>query len=156
MLSDAGKPSISKSDLIVDEGNQTLSGGVGGKQILKQGDTITVDGSSGIVYLGAVPTVPAGQDEDYRIIMRWANKYKKLEVYAAADTFEDVKVKIFPCLRYSFLIILLNATYCRKLANFKLTELAFCALTRYLFDQIGWITREAFCWLRLLRSATTF
>lgn len=91
MLSDAGKPTVSKSDMTVDKGNQTISGGVGGKQLLKQGDTITVDGSSGTIYLGAVPTVPAGQDEDYRIIMRWANKYKKLEVFASADTFEDVK-----------------------------------------------------------------
>jgi pyruvate, orthophosphate dikinase len=92
VMSDSGKPAVSNSDMTVDKGKQMVSGGVGGKQSLKQGDTITVDGASGTIYLGAVPTVPAGQDEDYRVIMRWANKYKKLDVFASADSMDDVKV----------------------------------------------------------------
>ena len=63
-----------------------------GKMKIKRGDIITIDGSTGSIYSGAVPTVPAGEDEDFRTILRWADKYKRLKVFANAETIEDAKV----------------------------------------------------------------
>jgi pyruvate, orthophosphate dikinase len=63
-----------------------------GKIKIKRGEIITIDGSTGFVYNGAVPTIPAGEDEDFRTILRWADKYKRLKVLANAETIEDAKV----------------------------------------------------------------
>jgi hypothetical protein len=44
---------------------------------LHQGDSITIDGSTGTVYMGAMPTIAAGRDEYFQTIMQWADKYKR-------------------------------------------------------------------------------
>ena len=77
---------ISARGMTLDRDNWILKCG---KLEIKQGDIITVDGSSGTVYMGAVPTVPAGQDEDFRLILRWADRYKGMKVMANAETFKD-------------------------------------------------------------------
>eukprot|EP00600_Ochromonadales_sp_CCMP1393_P008438 CAMPEP_0174954150 /NCGR_PEP_ID=MMETSP0004_2-20121128/265_1 /TAXON_ID=420556 /ORGANISM="Ochromonas sp., Strain CCMP1393" /LENGTH=988 /DNA_ID=CAMNT_0016201933 /DNA_START=1859 /DNA_END=4825 /DNA_ORIENTATION=- len=59
--------------------------------MVKQGETITIDGSTGIVYTGEMPTVSVGQDENFLAVMQWADKYKRLHVLANAESPEDVQ-----------------------------------------------------------------
>jgi len=58
---------------------------------LHQGDSITIDGSSGTVYMGGMPTIAAGRDEYFQTIMQWADKYKRMQVFSTATSFEDVQ-----------------------------------------------------------------
>lgn len=56
---------------------------------IKRGDVITIDGSSGNVYVGEVPMVPAGRDEDFKTILRWANKFKSMKVFTNCENLND-------------------------------------------------------------------
>lgn len=56
---------------------------------VKKGDTITLDGSTGEVMLGQVQTVPPQLTGDFKTIMEWVDKYRKLGVRANADTPKD-------------------------------------------------------------------
>lgn len=60
-------------------------------KVLRRGDVITIDGSHGDVFIGEIPTVPAGHDPDYQTLLRWADKYKRMRVLANADTIEEAK-----------------------------------------------------------------
>ncbi len=55
--------------------------------VVKEGDTISVDGASGRVYLGALPTViPNFNDQtDLKQILEWADQIRRLQVWANAD-----------------------------------------------------------------------
>ena len=53
------------------------------------GDTISIDGTSGEVLLGAVPLVEPSLPDEYRRLMRWADGRRRLGVRANADTPED-------------------------------------------------------------------
>jgi pyruvate,orthophosphate dikinase len=57
----------------------------------KKGDILTLDGSTGRVYEGAVPTVPAGLSEEFRDLMSWADGVRTLRVRANADTPLDAR-----------------------------------------------------------------
>lgn len=59
---------------------------------VKEGDIITLDGSTGEVILGQVPTIEATLDDDFETLMRWADKYRKLGVRTNADTPKDAEV----------------------------------------------------------------
>jgi pyruvate,orthophosphate dikinase len=58
---------------------------------LKAGDQITLDGGTGTVYLGAVPTVPASLSGEFGELMVWADKARRLRVRANADTPNDAR-----------------------------------------------------------------
>ncbi len=58
---------------------------VDGKQIRK-GDTITIDGGSGLVYTGEMPLVEHGINAQVATILKWADGYRRLGVRANADT----------------------------------------------------------------------
>jgi len=58
---------------------------------LKAGDLITIDGSAGEVYLGAVPTIAAALSGEFGELMEWADASRKLKVRANADTPLDAK-----------------------------------------------------------------
>jgi len=58
---------------------------------LKKGDFITIDGGTGEVFLGKVPTIEPKMSKEFEILLSWANKIKRLGVYANADTPEDAK-----------------------------------------------------------------
>ena len=62
-----------------------------GDKELKSGDKITIEGSSGKVFLGEVPTKEADLNEDFNTLMEWSNKYKKMHVRTNADTPKDVQ-----------------------------------------------------------------
>jgi len=57
--------------------------------IIKKGEFITIDGGSGEVFLGKVPTIDPEMSEEFKILLSWANEKKRLGVYANADTPED-------------------------------------------------------------------
>jgi pyruvate,orthophosphate dikinase len=56
---------------------------------IKKGEFITIDGGSGEVFLGKVPTIDPEMSEEFKILLSWANEKKRLGVYANADTPED-------------------------------------------------------------------
>jgi pyruvate, orthophosphate dikinase len=62
------------------------------KLTVKQGDYISLDGSSGEVMLGKVPTVEAQLSGNFSIIMKWADETRKLGVRTNADTPHDAQV----------------------------------------------------------------
>ncbi|NLC16797.1 MAG: pyruvate, phosphate dikinase [Clostridiales bacterium] len=57
--------------------------------VFKEGDPISLDGSTGYVYGEAIPTEPASVTGDFATIMEWADKYRALEVRANADSPAD-------------------------------------------------------------------
>jgi pyruvate,orthophosphate dikinase len=60
--------------------------------VVKKGDMITLDGSSGEVMLGAVPTVPVQLTGDFGTLMTWVDKFRTMKVRTNADTPHDSKV----------------------------------------------------------------
>ena len=63
---------------------------LGGKTI-KEGDFISIDGSTGNIYYGAIPTSPAAISGDFSRFMAWADAVRKLKVLANADNPRDAK-----------------------------------------------------------------
>ena len=65
-----------------------------GEKKIKSGAEITIDGSSGNVYLGQVPTVYPEMSESFVTLMKWADKLRRLKVRANAETPNDAKTAI--------------------------------------------------------------
>ncbi len=76
-------------DLTIDyqAGTATSSNGV----VIKRGDLITLDGNTGDVMLGDVPKIEASESDDFRVLLSWADKHRRLRVRANADTREDAE-----------------------------------------------------------------
>jgi pyruvate,orthophosphate dikinase len=60
--------------------------------VVRKGDTITLDGSTGQVMLGAVPTVPPQLTGDFGTLMTWVDTFRTMKVRTNADTPHDSKV----------------------------------------------------------------
>ena len=60
-------------------------------ETIKEGDYISLDGSTGNIYLGKLATVPATISGNFGRIMEWANEFKTLGVRTNADTPRDAK-----------------------------------------------------------------
>jgi len=60
-----------------------------GAHELSEGDTITIDGGSGVVIVGAVELVSPQINEDFETILGWADEHRRLQVRANADNPED-------------------------------------------------------------------
>ncbi|MDE6107303.1 MAG: pyruvate, phosphate dikinase [Oscillospiraceae bacterium] len=75
-------------DIKMDEANKKFE--VAGKTY-HEGDWLSLDGSTGNVYDGAIPTVDATIAGEFGRIMGWADKYRQLEVRTNADTPYDAK-----------------------------------------------------------------
>ena len=58
---------------------------------IREGDPITIDGSSGNVFVGEVPTIKLKIPMEWPILLSWAQKTKRLGVRANADTPDDAK-----------------------------------------------------------------
>ena len=71
-------------DVHEDEKYFTLGG-----HTIHEGDYISLDGSTGKIYLGDVPTVEASISGNFQRIMDWADKYRRLHVRTNADTPSD-------------------------------------------------------------------
>jgi pyruvate,orthophosphate dikinase len=61
---------------------------LGGHKI-KEGEYISLDGSTGKIYLGDIPTVEASISGNFERIMNWADEFRRLKVRTNADTPED-------------------------------------------------------------------
>ncbi len=89
-----GKPCVSGCDAIVI--SDTARRAVIGETTLHEGDVITIDGSTGNVYAGEVPTVEAVFSEDMETLLGWADQVARLKVMANADTPDDAaKGRVF-------------------------------------------------------------
>jgi len=75
-------------DIKMDEENKKFE--LGGK-VFHEGDVISIDGSTGNIYDGAIPTVDATIAGEFGRIMDWADKYRRLKVRTNADTPSDAK-----------------------------------------------------------------
>lgn len=85
-----GKPCVvGCSELKIDYENKKCF--ANGKTIL-EGDAVTIDGSSGDVYLGQIPTIDPKITDDFRTILSWSEKIKKLGIRANADTPEAAEI----------------------------------------------------------------
>ena len=76
------------SEIVMDEANKkfTLAG-----KTFTEGDYISIDGSTGNIYDGIIPTVDATIAGEFGRIMSWADKYRTLKVRTNADTPTDAK-----------------------------------------------------------------
>ena len=63
-----------------------------GDNVVREGDWITIDGSSGEVYLGKVPTIEPELIEEVDILLKWADEVRKLGVRANADVPDDARI----------------------------------------------------------------
>ncbi|MBM4287697.1 MAG: pyruvate, phosphate dikinase [Deltaproteobacteria bacterium] len=79
-----GKPCVSGAEGM--DINYELKEARIGKHIIKENDIVTIDGGAGAVYLGAVPMVDPKVSDDLLVLLKWADKYARLEVWANADT----------------------------------------------------------------------
>ena len=75
-------------DIAMDEENKKFT--LGGKTF-HEGDSISIDGSTGKIYDGIIPTVDATIAGEFGRIMGWADKYRRLRVRTNADTPRDAK-----------------------------------------------------------------
>jgi pyruvate,orthophosphate dikinase len=77
--------------LIVDEENKVaiLAG-----HTIHEGDFVSIDGNTGNVYLGKLPTEEATISGDFAVIMEWADKYRQMGVRANADNPHDAGVAL--------------------------------------------------------------
>ena len=75
-------------DIKMDEANKKFE--LGGKTF-KEGDAISIDGTTGNIYDGIIPTVDAQIAGEFGRIMAWADKYRTLKVRTNADTPADAK-----------------------------------------------------------------
>ena len=76
------------SEIVMDEENKVFT--LGGKTY-HEGDTISINGSTGYIYDGIIPTVPASVTGEFARIMAWADKFRTLKVRTNADTPADAK-----------------------------------------------------------------
>jgi pyruvate,orthophosphate dikinase len=85
-----GKPCIvGCSDMKIDYASKKFQ--VEDKTVI-EGDVITIDGSDGQVFMGEVPTIEPKITDDFRTILGWSEKIKRLGIRANADTPEGAKL----------------------------------------------------------------
>ena len=85
-----GKPCIvGAGSLTIDYSHNEFS--VGDVTIPK-GEWITLDGSTGQVFRGQIPTIQPELDEDFELLMSWADETRRLKVRSNSDTGHDSMV----------------------------------------------------------------
>ncbi len=84
-----GKPCVAGAEgIVVDVGLRLAHVG---HQLIHEGDVITLDGGTGQVYLGAIPTIQAHFSDDLQTLLGWADAAADLKVMANADTPDAAK-----------------------------------------------------------------
>ncbi len=86
-----GKPCVAGcAELLVDYGTKTASSSVTGARF-GEGDWVSLDGSTGEVYLGAIPTVSARYEEqkELQTVLGWADRIRRMGVWTNADKPEE-------------------------------------------------------------------
>lgn len=82
-----GKPCVAGAEGITVQTEQRLA--IVGDKVIHEGDIITIDGATGNVYLGEIPTIEPEFSEYLHILLGWADEKARLGVMANADTPED-------------------------------------------------------------------
>ena len=75
-------------DIAIDEDKKEFT--LGGK-MFHEGDSISIDGTTGNIYDGIIPTVDATISGEFGRVMAWADKFRRLQVRTNADTPRDAK-----------------------------------------------------------------
>jgi pyruvate,orthophosphate dikinase len=85
-----GKPAVvGLSEMVIEMNKRRL---VIGDNVINEGDKISIDGTTGEVYIGEIEsTVPDIHDEWLMTILSWADEFRRLEVWANADYPDDAK-----------------------------------------------------------------
>ena len=84
-----GRPCVSGAgSLTIDAEARTVRAG---SHLLKEGDIITLDGATGEVMLGEVPTIQPELSGDFARLMGWADRYRTMKVRANAETPADCR-----------------------------------------------------------------
>ncbi|HKO08594.1 MAG TPA: pyruvate, phosphate dikinase [Alphaproteobacteria bacterium] len=84
-----GRPCVAGAgDLKIDYDAGTMTVG---NRVVRAGDAITIDGGTGEVFLGTVPTVKPQLSDDFATLMGWADGFRKIGVRANADTPSDAR-----------------------------------------------------------------
>jgi pyruvate,orthophosphate dikinase len=82
-----GKPCVVGCEAIkIDEANQQIT--IAG-HVVKAGEFVTINGTTGDVIIGQVPTVPPSMTGDFATLMQWADKFRKLKIRTNADSPAD-------------------------------------------------------------------
>ncbi|HEX2154877.1 MAG TPA: pyruvate, phosphate dikinase [Acidimicrobiia bacterium] len=82
-----GKPAVTgASGLVIDMSTRTA---LCGDHDIREGDTITIDGTTGAVYVGEVPLVEPKETPELATLLGWADEVRTLGIRANADTPED-------------------------------------------------------------------
>jgi pyruvate,orthophosphate dikinase len=85
-----GRPCVAGAgDLRVDHANRTLAAR---NAVVAAGEVITIDGSTGEVMLGAVPTIQPELSGDFATLMDWADAIRRMRVRANAETVVDARM----------------------------------------------------------------
>ncbi|MCX7757469.1 MAG: pyruvate, phosphate dikinase [candidate division WOR-3 bacterium] len=85
-----GKPCVvGCSSLYIDE---TAQKAFLGEYQIKEGTVITIDGTTGKVYLGSLPTKESEFSKEFLAILNWADNFRKLQVRTNADTPQDALI----------------------------------------------------------------
>ncbi len=85
-----GRPCVSgASALSIDMASRTLR--IGGRE-LKEGDILTLDGATGSIMAGEVPTIEPELVGDFGTLMVWADKHRRMKVRANAETPADCRM----------------------------------------------------------------
>ena len=74
------------TEIVVDEEAKVVKVG---DRVFHEGDILSVNGSTGLVYEGEIKMVPANLGGDFGRLMAWADKYRRLKVRANCNTPED-------------------------------------------------------------------
>ena len=87
-----GRPCVcGASTIFVDESEKYLKIG---NLIIKHGDEITIDGSTGKIFAGTLPLVPPTMTPEFNIFMQWVDEIRRLTVRANAETELDANAAI--------------------------------------------------------------
>jgi pyruvate,orthophosphate dikinase len=79
--------------LVIDYNKGTMTVDLQGRDVvIKEGDVISIDGSTGEVMLGALPMAPGQLDDDFATLMGWVDEARRLRVRTNADTPHDATV----------------------------------------------------------------
>lgn len=78
-------------DIVVDV---DLRHAVVGDVHIREGEIITIDGSSGNIYLGQIPTTPPEFSDELKTLLSWADETSDLHVYANVDTPENALIAV--------------------------------------------------------------
>ncbi|MDR0921489.1 MAG: pyruvate, phosphate dikinase [Lactobacillales bacterium] len=75
-------------ELLINEEAKTVHTKFG--EVLNEGDLVSIDGSSGKIYLGEIPTEEASENKNLKTVLGWADTCSRMKVRANAETAKDI------------------------------------------------------------------